>query len=644
VILLFLSLYLGADMAWSNAYHLRGHKGRDSTSQHVIQPKLIATNNKRSQAKDRTDAPDSKQSTTQAVSAAAPKTSNDILILTPPSVQPGEEINAISAALHAEGGQADKQELDRIARQMAADPIPIPRHLGGIFVPNIIKREDVRPTEYVVYDELNRPVSIAYTGRKSFVKPGEYTVKIGRKATDLLPTYRIRVIEGRMTVILPRWAALVIRVVDERLIQFRGTYDIIHLRSRRGIGTGIGADDTIGEKVLPWLIPPGLYMIVRVGSSYLTRTNFFTVQINQGEMTYFRLVMDRNTGQFLGGGVILREQIAPRLGGWSWSFQLSSNFLWNQIENVSGSSSGHSFSLTAFVFGRVMYDQDRHFFLSTLNMELGFTIPPQGIFRKSADRLELQSIYIFRVLPWFGPYIRGGIDTAIFPDTYILASDDLRFRQHSSVYHCQSSACNLFQQFNPNEMTAQQLSGFFDPLLFKEGLGVNLQAVRTSWLDLRLLFGFGFRQEIAREVFQFDSVADIGDQRCSDPSKRNPKNPLDLSQCAKPEEREQHTSLLLTIKPTSIRQGLEFAIVGTGYITRFVSFTFEIDALAQFTDFLNFDVNGRFSVTLRLSHYASLIYRLHIRRDPGLRSAVDSPEWGKWSIDQSIALSFSLLI
>ena len=535
-----------------------------------------------------------------------------------------------------------KSELEQLSLQLAADPIPVPPRLGAIFVPNIIKRADVSPSKYTVLDNYKKPVAIERTGKKSFVFPGEYTVKIGAHSTDILPPYKVRVKKGKIAVILARWAALVVRVVDTHLIQFRGTYDLIYLKTRQSVGTGIGADDTLGEKVQPWLLPPGLYMIVRVGDSYLARTNFFTVRLSQGKVTYFRLVMDRATGDFLGGGELPQTQIAKKRGGWEWNVQLSGNFLWNQLENVSGSPSGHSFNLSAFAFARVSYNKKPNFFLTTLNIELGFTIPSLGEFRKSTDLLDLQSIYVYRIWRWFGPYVRAGVETVVFPDRFFFSQGDPRAKQPLSIYYCRSVTCQLQKTFAPGKFKDITLSGIFDPVSLKEGVGVDLQAIQTQWLDLRILFGFGFRQEIARQVYQFDPRSDIGKERCKDPKLRNPYNPLDISSCPEPSQRENHTSLRLFPKESSHREGLELAIVSTGRPFRFLSFTLELDILAQFIKFLDFDVDGRATVTFRLSHYASLNYRIRIRRDPALPEDPNNI-FSKWSLDQSLVLSISIL-
>ncbi|MCB9638712.1 MAG: hypothetical protein H6727_07375 [Myxococcales bacterium] len=563
-------------------------------------------------------------------------TPKNVIVLRPQQLDKGLE------ALSPESRNFVKSdEMDVLRRQLGSDPIPIPPRLGALFVPRIIQQQNVAQTSYIVYDMRGRQVAMNPTGKKAFVYPGRYIVQIGSRAGTILPRYRVRVYASQITIIRARWAALVVLVQDEALVQFRATYDLIHLNSRRGVGTGIGADERIGEKVRPWLVPPGLYMLVRVGDTYLARTNYFTVQVNEGEVTFFRLVVDRNDGSFRGGGVLLLRQLGlDRRGAWTWSLQLSGNFLWNNVSNPS-TPPAHRFSLTTFLSARATYNTERHFFRSFLNVELGFTIPNftdvnQIDLQKSADRVELEAIYIYRILSFLGPYARVGLETTIFPSAYYVTDTGAT---GTSLFRCETeTVCALVRDNNGNAADRVGVGDFLDPLLFKQGIGINLQALQYSWLDLRLLVGFGFRQEVARSVFQASVVEGQYTTRCADANLRDPAAPWDTSKCSNPAEQELHNHLRFFRKTGSHREGIELAVVATGQITRFLTFTTEFDMLAQFADIEDLDITWRTTITLRLSHFASLFYRLRIRRDPATITV------NKWSLDQSLVLSFSILL
>ena len=533
------------------------------------------------------------------------------------------------------------EALHDIQKQLQEDVAPIPPKLGGIFVPNLAHESSTQNPAYVVYNKYNQIVAIARTGKKAFVLPGKYRVRIGRRTTtSALADYQIVVREGQYTILRPRWGVLIVRVVDERLIGIRGNYDLISLDTRRVIGTGLGADENLGEKVRPWLLPPGRYMLVRVGDSYLARTNFFTVQVNASEVTHFRLVIDKNSNQFLGGGALTPRQTTSQSGNWRWSIQLSVNLIWSQEQNVSASD-GQRLSLTSFTYGRLTYSTRRHFFLTTFNAEIGFTASNITDFQKGADFLQLQSLYIFRINKSFGPYARAVFESNLFPNQY-------RFQktftgQAGSIYHCNSLTCQLSSTFKKDELTELELNGSFDPINLKQGFGINYQVIRTTWLDLRILAGLGLREQITRGSFQMDPSKNLSESRCIDKTRIDPKNPVDTTGCPTPPQQEPHSTVMLFKTDNSFRIGTEFGLVAAGKIGRYLNFTTEFDALGQFTDFLNFDIDWRTSIALRLSHYASVIYRLNIRRDPGRRSAVNPSPWDEWSLEQSVILTLSLL-
>jgi hypothetical protein len=399
-------------------------------------------------------------------------------------------------------------------------------------------------------------------------------------------------------------------------------------------------------------------MLVRVGDNYLARTNFLTVRLRRGEVVNFRLVMDRNTNNFLGGGVQLPSANQQVRGPWRWSVQLSGNLIWNQLENVPATINSQSLSLTAFLFARVSMNLKRHYFLTTLDTELGFTTFFQasqdgsGGFdidqRKGSDRLDLQSIYIFRLTPIVGPYIRFGLRTSMLPNSYYFGENDPNTAVASTVYRCSAlqqasdpNSCSALNSYNPNELGEVQLSNPFDPLQMKQGLGLNIQAVRKVWLDLRLLFGVGLRQDVSTNSFQFDSANNVVTKRCKREGDRVAKDPSDLSKCPNPADQENHTSILLYTKPTFFLAGLELAVVATGRISSFLSFALELDALSQFGNFLDIDVDMRLNITLRLSQYANLIYTLRVRRDSNLNAREEAKNW---YFSQSIVLNFTIML
>ena len=532
-----------------------------------------------------------------------------------------------SGPVHASSGTVEQQ--------LAKDKMPIPPGLGAVFVPRITGPDHQEPP-YTVYDTRGRKVAVATTGRKAFVVPGTYVVRIGTGNRQRLPSYRITVKKGKVVVLKPRWAGLLIRVVDDKLVTYRGAYDIIHLGSRKGVGSGIGADEQLGEKVRAWLLPPGHYMIVKEGDSYLARTNYFTVQLDEGKVTHFRLVVDRNSGTFLGGGVQLERDVVAK-GPWDRMLQLSGSLLFSRRDNVESAEAGNSFSSTAYIYGRLSLNLPKHYFINTLNLELGLTVSEGSGLRKSADALDFDSTYIFRMTRAFGLYVRLGADSTLLSSVKYFSKSDPIQAEGGMIYRSYAPGDLKTEQVAAGQLVQVRLSGAMDPLRLEEGIGVNLEAIRSLRINLSIRFGFGFRQTIARDVYSLRQA----EVRCKDPGKRSADNPLDTTNCPASADQERHVGVMLEKKKSSHREGLELLIVGQGSFTRHISMRTEFKVLGPFVDFGQAEVNWETTLTVRLSHYVSLNYRVKIGRDP---EASGESSLGKWSVDQSALLSFSLLL
>ena len=69
---------------------------------------------------------------------------------------------------------------------------------------------------------------------------------------------------------------------------------------------------------MTWLVPPGVYRIVKPGANYRQLRNYATVYVPPGGLVRYRLVMDPDTQDFLGAGVLLPNEFGAedRQGEW----------------------------------------------------------------------------------------------------------------------------------------------------------------------------------------------------------------------------------------------------------------------------------------------------------------------------------------
>ena len=169
-------------------------------------------------------------------------------------------------------------------QQLAADETVIPVGKGAIFVPTITGPEHEPPARVVTEDEI---ISVS-VGQRFLIDPGLYVVIVSSGTPQQGVSVAIEVVEGETTVVPVGWGALRIEVVDDHRIPHRGTYELIRADTLQPVGTGFGVDTLQGEILQSWMLPPGIYRIVRPGRSSRALRDFATVVVPESGFVRYR--------------------------------------------------------------------------------------------------------------------------------------------------------------------------------------------------------------------------------------------------------------------------------------------------------------------------------------------------------------------
>ncbi len=460
--------------------------------------------------------------------------------------------------------------------QLLADETDMPAGKGAVFFPALSGAGGREPPLAVYQDgEL---VAQGKMGERIVLDPGRYVAQFGSGAGRQQSAVAVVVEEGRVTVAPPTWAALELRVVNERFIGFRGSYELISMPAREEYGIGFGVDEELGEELKVWVLPPGLYKVIQAGGTYRDRVNFATVYLEPGKLTHFTLVRDPDTGDFKGAGVFTEEESRGGAEGpWKKALVLGGDVKVGYVDDAA--SGGWSFDVGLFVDAMARYLKEPNLFVSRLELEEGILRPASTErFEPYYDRLYFHNIYTFHLLPWLGPYVRAGLETKILP----------RYKHYDepvASIDVVDAQGRLSQTLT--DVDRVQLGSPFAPLQLKEGLGGNVRALHTLWVDLDLRLGVG-----ARQYFPFGELA------------------VDTSTGVERLTRVSEYHL----------EGVEGAVVASGRISRWVIVTTEVDGLVPFTDVDNSVFTWRTQVSLRLVSFASLNYLLNVTRDPNRRA------------------------
>lgn len=465
-----------------------------------------------------------------------------------------------------------------IVEQLEADRTPIPIGKGAVFVPTLTGSLN-EPPIILVKEGTDEVIDIS-TGQRVLVDPGDYVVIVSSGTPAQGVGQAIAVVEGETTTVPVTWGALRIEVVDDRRVPHRGGYELIRADNREPYGTGFGADTLQGERLNTWLLPPGVYRIVKPGGNYRALRDFATVYVPASGFVRYRLVLDADTGEFQGAGVLIPGEFgSPRTLNQRWftSLVLGIDGNLTQQRNVVGVNNQLTVGGALFLDGQLAYTADKHRASALLQVEEGASqIRPQSLdplpVVKTRDRLRLDTLYTFYAKPSFGPYARAAGETQAFRSETLVSEDSTLLRQYSdgSIGNEQVQANDTFFVANP-----------WEPTILRQGAGLNTRFVNNRWITFNWRLGLGLRQNLYSGAWLPDDDPD--------------------------------TQRIELLQVDSFNQeGVESTIIATARLPGWAVYATDVELFADFQDAGRPSVEWRNTLTLRLTRNLSLNYYLNV--------------------------------
>jgi len=468
--------------------------------------------------------------------------------------------------------------LNQLA-QVQRDDTPVPVGRGAVFAPTLSDGD--REPRAALYQD-GTEIAEGQLGARLVVPPGDYELRVGSGAVSQQVAVKVRVVEGKTTVVPPSWASLDILVVGDTFLPFRGTYELIRMADREELGLGFGADETLGEVTRVWVLAPGLYKIIRAGGTYRDRTNFATVRLEADKLTRFTLVLDKDDGSFHGAGendpgisdIATTDEEAE--SKWKLRGLVGGDLNLNR-STMLGAPPGLRLSFRIFLDGSAAWIDGPNVWVTRLELEEGETrLLDRGVFQNDTDRLFLNTIYTHQLLSWFGPYVRFGLETKLLP-----RNQDFDPPRDVVVL----DASGQIVEMRPG-VTRVELGSTFAPLQLKEGAGGNFRVLRSTALELNLRVGFGAQQTVANGLYVFEDIAGAPGQ-------------------------------LVPVVNSSVT-GPEATLVGVGRLSKFITIITELEGLLPVGSDSGVVFTWRNQATLRLISFISLVYRFNMTRNPNL--------------------------
>jgi hypothetical protein len=484
-----------------------------------------------------------------------------------------------------------------LQRQLDRDPTLVPFGKGAIFVPAMTNGLD-EPTVAVLRN--GQTIAEGTTGARIVVLPGTYDVILGSGTLEQRLKVQATVRELHTTVIPPSWAGLQVHVVSEQYQSLRGSYELIRVEDREYIGIGFGSDEQAGEPVSTWIVRPGLYKIVRVGSNYRARRDFATVRLVEGALTHFLLVINKDTNDFLGGGEVPETELFKPRDGFFGSFIIGGDLSGNSRSNVLGQPNGIGFAIRAFLDMRLSVEIANNPLVVLVQVEEGQAKTPDLPWQKSNDRGRVDALYVYRLASWIGPYVRFTGETNLVPGRQFFSSptDVTLLNADGSLQRTDMAADKV------------QLSPSLGLSTLREGAGINVRLFKTLSAEMTVRTGLGGRQRITHNLFA----------------------PVSTSVTS---TAPQHAAFQEVASNDQI--GIEATVIATARLTSFIIANVQLDSLVPFEGFSDTVLDLIASIALKLTSYASVNYVLRYSRDPTIPQNHDI-------VQQDLLLRFSLEI
>ncbi|PKN57633.1 MAG: hypothetical protein CVU56_09850 [Deltaproteobacteria bacterium HGW-Deltaproteobacteria-14] len=434
----------------------------------------------------------------------------------------------------------------------------------------------------------------ARSGAWVVVAPGAWELLVGTGAPATRTRVTVELAEREYRVIEPTWAGLRVEVLNERSTAFRGAYEVLRLPERIYVGRGLGAKVSDGETVDTWLVPPGLYLVLSAGESYQARRNFATVLLRKGELVRWTLVLDEDSGDVLGAGQLeVEAQATTADDPWSFDLVFGGSVGFARTDAVLGKSDGMSLDLAGFIESVNRYQADNHLVYLRLYLEEEGSVDlPDDPYLRATDELRLESLYMYRVVGWFGPYVRFAAAASLVPGVEELDEEREVVRLDEAGDERAREPPTKFAEVSPA----------FAPIELRFGTGGRFDVAPVHWFELNSRVGIGGRQLFA-----------LGLHR--------------------PADRPDTPAFELQRVADVTQVGVELSLVARLNVTRYAQLDLEVDLLEPFDDPTHPVIDLRAGLAIRLASFASLSYTLRVIDDVTISEVTQ--------LDQSVLLRFS---
>ena len=381
------------------------------------------------------------------------------------------------------------------SEQLAADTSAVPGDLGAIFVPSLTG--DGREPPVLVHDGEGE-VTSSRPGKRILLAPGRYRLEVGTAPGHRHFTEWVTVSAGSTVTPRVSWGGIIVDVVDALGKPHIGGYELFSLADGKAVGLGFGVYPDGGARPRPWILPAGVYRLVPPGVGLDSNREVASVTVPEGGLARFRLVIEE-AGEMLGGTTITPAEVragAPEPGNWRKRLALGLDGNFSHSHEVVGMPDQLFLAGGAFIFSEFTYASGWHLFTASLEVEEGMAfleaLSGEALpLIKTADRARLELRYALLLGGWFGPYVRGFVQTQFFPtDAFFPSSEVVKITRADGSVSMQAVPAG----------GRLRISEPLAPTVLQGGGGLALNLLKLDAITLTLRAGVADRYSIYNET------------------------------------------------------------------------------------------------------------------------------------------------
>lgn len=209
---------------------------------------------------------------------------------------------------------------------------------------------------------------------------------------------------------------------------------------------------------------------------------------------------------------------APRKPtGWDTRLSVGGSMSFANNSNVAGQISGSSFAFGLKMDGGLDYNNKAHEWRNSLGLGASVTRTPViDEFVKTSDFLTFESIYLYHVVDWFGPFVRFQLTTSMFPGRDIRSGqasyEITELNGSKRMLAVAGTDCDPVGGVVPTTCrTSLSLSDGFRPLTLKQSIGLFVQPYQSDPVTVEMRGGIGAQEVIAaNQLAQIDDATTVG--------------------------------------------------------------------------------------------------------------------------------------